>query len=784
MVAGHYKINVKTLVESVHRRGDLSVRTDEATDAREGIRAQRQVQQGRGDTYQREVAITHRFEGHGLVLDISGRADGCILEPPRIEVEEFKATRTDPSAFTTSQTSVHWAQLESYGAALGAAVEGCREVKLRLIYVHPDTLDQHAREHTVSLEVLTRRLTSTCDTFAAQVARMLAHRKARDEDLGRLRFPFGQFRPVQRRLANAVYRAFRDQQHLLAEAPTGGGKTLGCIFPGLKALAEGHLDRVVVLSSRTTGQRAVEEGVDLCMTGSPALRPITITAKDKVCLQQEMNCDPDVCRYAAGYYDRRDDAVRQLLDCRTRLDAERITKTARAHTVCPFELSLDVAQWCDVIIGDYNYVFDPIVRLNRLRGPIGDRTAVLVDEAHQLGDRVRTMLSTAVTRAELKAAADSTVAPMQQRIKALDRCLLDLRRQILGRSPGKDERFDVEIPLPERFTRAIDQLLDVSAGLTDGQRTDPFVLALLWSASRYKRALDWLPDAARTFVLRGVGRGITLEIRAIDPAPHIAATLEDYHASLRFSATLTPLALTNRQHGLPEQPELRLPSAFKPSQLGVFAVPDISTLYRDRRRSLDALVETIERCIAARGGNYLVVFPSFAYLAEAATRFEQRHVHRKVFRQQPSMTDQERKAFLDAFRAANRDAVGNAQPQLGFVVMGGIFAESVDLPGDALIGMIIVGIGLPPPDLERQCIARTFEPEGRAVAFDQPAMTRVVQAAGRLLRTESDRAVLCLVDPRYLDARYRAYFPTLWDVRVTPSASVASALHDFWQKTG
>lgn len=764
---------VKTFTEWTCRRGDIHFRYDAATDSAEGIEVQRRVQRDRGVGYQREVKLEHRVDVGGFSIELAGRADGVQREGVTPIVEEFKATRHAVAELHAQLGHLHLAQLKCYAAMLAAREPDVPAWGLRLVYVHPDTLMVTPFDSLEPRSALLEFLEDRCAEFGAWLAGERLHRSCRDAQLTAVAFPHAAFRPAQRRLASAVYRSLRDRRALLMEAPTGCGKTVATLFPALKAMAEGRQDRVVYLTARTTGQRAAEDALGL-IHGRARFRQVTLTAKQQICFMPEPVCDPELCRYARGYYERRPAAVRELLDGGM-MDRARIEAVAAAHTVCPFELSLDAATWSDVIVGDYNYVFDPVVRLQRLRGLFAEPAALLIDEAHQLADRTRAMLSTVFPRATVRAALrEDLPAILERGLRSLDRRLLALRREAQreGEHPSRD--FEQEIACPDRLVAAAATLIGEIRERVDELSMSAALSELTFALWRLVRAADWYDQDRFVTVLRSRGREVGLELVCLDPSAHIAERLGEFAGSVRFSATLSPPRVFQALHGVSGEPAVQLPSPFPAEHLDVAIVPDVSVLYRDRERTLDAVADLIATVVSARPGNYLVALPSYAYLGRAADAFAARHPEHPIDVQAADSTPEDRQAFIGRFTGGN-------VPRVGFVVMGGVFTESVDLPGEALIGVVVVGTALPPRSLERERIARANGPElGFTVAYQQPAMTRVVQTAGRLIRSASDRGVLCLVDRRFLAPEYQRFFPPHWRPTTVPARRLPGHLRRFW----
>ncbi|MYD98540.1 MAG: ATP-dependent DNA helicase [Gammaproteobacteria bacterium] len=760
------RIGVKELAEFVHRKGDLHYRYQSSTLAEEGIARQKDYQESRGGSYQREVRVSATFGD----LEISGRIDGW--DPEARLVEEVKTTRVDPKELHAHAGDANLAQLRLYGAMLVLADESLDGLRLRLVYLHPTRPGETTFEETAHRDELIGYFETTCAIFAAWITTVRERLAERDRQLAALNFPYGDFRADQRRVAKHLFRAFRDGEHWLVEAPTGSGKTMAGLFAALKAMGAGALDRLAFLTSRTTGQRAAEEAladVVEVLDGEPALSAVTVTAKDRICFNPGAPCDPGQCDYAKGYYDRMPAARRQLLGggLVRRADVE---VAAREHRVCPFELSVDVMAWSDVVVGDYNYVFDPVVRLGRVENPPFSRVGLIVDEAHQLGDRVRDMLGATLSRRSVKSALDESGLP-----EPLARCLRSIDRALaaLGSASSSEQ---VEIPKPAALLRALDRLsAAVTETAVDLQRL-PASQAAVFEAGRFGHLSEIAREGTVHYTASGTRRELAVQLVCTVPGHHIRECMARFHGSARVSGSLTPAGLFQRIHGAAEPDNVVVsPGCFPPENLGVYLVTDISTYYRDRQRTLPRVAEVIEGVCSQTGGNYLVALPSFEYANAVAGAMEGVADCRC---QRPGMSLAERDEFIAWLSERNTG-------RTGIVVMGGVFAESVDFDGGALDGVIVVGAGLPPQSLERDLVAADnvklgIADDGDEIAYRQPAMTRVVQAVGRVVRSVEDRGVAVLIDPRFARPAYRAFMPARWQTGTVRSDSVAAELGVFW----
>ena len=788
------RLGVKELAQFVHRHGDIHYRYEYSALAQEGIARQQDYQRDRPSSYQCEVSVKATFGA----LVVSGRIDGW--DPAAALVEEIKTTRADARELHARIGSVNTAQLKLYGAMLVLTDPTLGPLRLRLVYLHPDKPTEIVVEERLSRRELVEFFETTCAAYARWMAWTDSRLARRDERLRSASFPHGEFRVGQRDVAKALFRGFRDGTDWLVEAPTGSGKTIASVFPAYKAMGAGHLDRVVFLTSRTTGQRAAETAFH--EAAGDAAVAVTITAKDRICFNPGMPCDPDLCEFARGYYDRMPAARRELLGGGV-ADRALVEHVAREHCVCPFELSLDAAAWADAVIGDYNYVFDPVIRLKRLDNERFRRIGLIVDEAHQLGDRVRDMLGMRLRRSVVKAAIEEPgiSASLAKGLRSVDRALAKLSktdvaagalsrgargarpsqegalsRGARGARPSQEGEPDAEreVAWPDGLARAIDRFLGTFAETPLEPDELPALSEAHFDLLRFRRACDWAEEGAFHCLGRNEGRRFEVEIVCTVPSRHIQEILAPFHGSARLSGTLTPASVFQRIHGFGEESDaLSTRGLAFPEQLDVLLVPDLSTFYRDRQRTMPDLVRLIHGVCEATPGNILVAFPSFAYAHAAAEVFD----HPGLRCQEPDMTLTDREEFIAWINEPDAGRVA-------FVVMGGVFAESVDYDSHAVRGIVAVGVGLPPRSLRRDCIAadsvaNDIAEDGFEIAYRQPAMTRVVQAVGRVARGDS-RGVAVLVDPRFGEPGYQSFMPNWWQPRFVRAGAAPGEVADFW----
>ncbi|MCR9278977.1 MAG: hypothetical protein NXH85_13475 [Pseudomonadaceae bacterium] len=796
------QLSVTALAERLFRSGDIHASLDGRATTEEGLRTHSIVQKRRklefGDSFTSEVAVFGRSQG----VSVSGRIDGLLKQGENWIVEEYKTTRIASDELLAHVGAVHWAQVTLYAGLLPEAPDS---LCLRLIYIHPDSLVETVREQSLLRSQCAEFVLQALHRWALRLAEHAAYVRQRNTGIAAMVFPFGAFRRNQRALSGTVYNAVRKSASLLLEAPTGAGKSVATLFPAVKTLLDGAADQLFYLTSRNTGKQAPLAAQALLARAGGTIRCVEITAKQDICFVDGTPCTPDECEFARGYYDKLPAALADALE-QDVLNRGAVEAIASEHVVCPFELSLDAALWCDLVVCDYNYLFDPLVRLQRFSGP--QQAVLLIDEAHALTSRVRDMYSAELTRGEVKSAtrqAQSFSALLAKAFASIDRAFA---KRLKGVPRGSQELVDVDGDDWSSLGRAFDKLRDAltmlanddgqggaldqapepgqidmvnehSLSTSDAQRLWPDELQkAVFNALRFARALEWA-EAERYLGVIDRRQTDVLQIRCLDSAPQIAEILSQFQANVRFSGTLAPLSLSQRSHGqhdLPDAQAVSVATPFTEDALLVAIVSDLPTRYRQRSGSLTQLVELAVAMSKERPGNYLLALPSFAYLEQVHEAFERDSPHTTLLVQTRDMAFDERARFVDALRDESR-------PQLALVVLGGVMTESLDFSGAALLGAMIVTVGLPPPDPIRDAISEHFTADGHdgfAAGYLFDAMSKTLQAAGRVLRSPDERGVVVLVDDRYARASYQSYFPSHWQPRVMRSHQLPATLRSFW----
>ncbi|MSU35639.1 MAG: ATP-dependent DNA helicase [Pedosphaera sp.] len=769
-------ISVRELVEFICRTGDLGGRGEFVGPARAlaGVRGHQRVQGARPAGYAKEVTLAHSVVVDDFTLQIKGRIDGLLHDGETLWLEEIK---TVAGAWGAQANPLHWAQGKIY-AFIYAHQQDLPGLEVRLTYLDLDTeLATEFRERfsRAELEAFFARVTSEyLDWARAQ----FDWRRERDASIAPLAFPFAAYRPGQRAFAVAVYRTLARAGTLFAEAPTGIGKTVSVLFPAMKALGERRIAKIFYLTARTTGRAVAEKALaDLRLAGLRC-RSVTLTAKDKICFNNGRPCDPALCPFAVGYYDRNKSAMREALQ-QEALTRSAIEEVARRHTVCPFELSLDCALWVDVVIGDYNHVFDPAAKLKRFFGEETGDYAFFIDEAHNLVDRAREMFSADLRKDAVLATRRSIQEALPACAKALGKVnsfLLKLRKEE-GAAEGQ-----VRKELPEELLPALRKFLKEAEVWLAQNRPAPFreeLMDLYFTVNAFLRTAD-LYDERFVTLLEGDRDLLRLRLFCLDPSRLLREALDRGKAAVFFSATLSPLDYFRQLlGGDAADSTMQLHSPFPPAHLRLLIEDGIQTNFKSRGSSYDAVAHSIAALVAGRNGNYLVYFPSYHYLGEVLARFHELHPTVLTRLQTPAMSDAERDRFLASF-IAEPD-----QTQVGFAVLGGVFGEGIDLVGERLVGAVIVGVGLPQLCRERDLMRDFFEQRyggGFDYAYTFPGMNRVLQAVGRVIRSEIDRGVVLLVDARFRELRYLQLFPAWTHPECVRGAEeIAEKVGSFWK---
>jgi DNA excision repair protein ERCC-2 len=778
------KIAVRSLVQHMLRSGDLELEFMGSSRAIEAIRAHRKIQKSRPENYVPEVPVSFHIETEQFILTVSGRIDGVYHNTSTpgtdgVIIEEIKTTRRNLEHYQQQEDPQHWGQAKSY-AYLYAIENSLDAIEIQVTYHRLDTGETR--------EFKRRFLTSELEEFFQDlVARYLKWARTlsnwcqqRDQSIGRMEFPFAVYRPGQRQMSVEIYRTIRNSGQLVVQAATGIGKTMAAVFPAVKAIAEGLNQKVFYLTARTTGRTVAEKALDVLRKRGLKIKSLTLTAKDKICFNPERNCTADECTYARGHYDRINQALAHMFQ-QDAFNRDAIEQVAQNHRVCPFEFSLELSLWADFIICDYNYAFDPRVYLRRFFLEESEAYTFLIDEAHNLVDRAREMFSAEIFKQpflDVRRAIKPELPQIYKSMGQINTWMLSALKKCQESGGPRSERHPPEnlYPLLRTFLRLTERWLSLNIKTPFREK----LLELYFTVSGFTRIAEQYDDTYATF-FEPLKKDLKLKLFCIDPSIQLNEALKRCKAAVFFSATMTPAAYFKNIFGCEAfAKNLVLPSPFPAENLGLFIAGSPSTLYRQRDRTAPQITQSLLTFVKHKKGNYLLFFPSYEYMMMIYELFASESPENDTMVQKPYMAEFERDAFLARF------ARHNPQTLVGFAVMGGIFGEGIDLLGDRLCGAAIVGVGLPGITPERELIREYFTNTigtGFEYAYLYPGINRVLQAAGRVIRSEDEHGVVLLIGRRYGTVRYRSLLPNEWrPVTVRNEEQLKQELERFWNE--
>lgn len=799
-------LSVRELVEFVLRSGDIDSRraTGGKKEAmQEGSRLHRKIQRRMGATYQAEVAMKHRVEEEKFQIFIEGRADGVIEEPQGWVIDEIKCMYMDISRLE-APVPVHLAQAMCYAHFL-CIEKGLSCVGVQLTYCQMETEEIRRFREEKTAEELKVWFDGLIKAYRKWADYQYEHYRRRQESLKKLEFPYP-YRKGQKELAVDVYRAIVRKRNLYIQAPTGIGKTLSVLFPSLKAMGEGHGDKLFYLTAKTITRQAAREGLDILLKGGLAFSSVVITAKEKLCFLERAECNPLVCPYAKGHFDRVNEAVFAVICREMSIGRETILAYAKEYQVCPFEFCLDVSLWVDAVICDYNYVFDPNVRLKRYfaEGKKG-KYLFLIDEAHNLVSRAREMYSAVLVKEDVLAVRRLVKERSPKLGRLLDACnktLLEMKRQCES-YVVLNEINSLALQVMKIFSE-LEVFMEEDTEFADRDR----VLDFYFQIRDFLNIFEQMDDGYRIYSQMLADGRFQVRLFCINPSGSLRACMDQGISTILFSATLLPMPYYKELlSGEPEGYAIYAASPFAQEKRLLVVARDISSRYsRRNQKEYQRAAAYVEKIAGGRKGNYMVFCPSYQYMKELAQAIEEQNgggegagaAGFRLLLQESRMDEGEREAFLQEFLSEKRaggEAVlsegsrfrkpGGDKSLVALCVMGGIFGEGIDLKEESLIGVIVIGTGLPMVCAEQEILRAYFEEKqkpGFAYAFQYPGMNKVMQAAGRVIRTVKDEGVIALLDERFLWPDYLALFPQEWaNYQTVTLQTVEQAVKAFWE---
>lgn len=772
-----YRLSVRELVEYSLKSGDICLGFTGMGRLLEGTMGHQTLQSQEGENYSSEVPVSYTLEGKNVSLEVSGRIDGILKEEDGITIDEIKTTHRNIEEIDKPISSLHLAQAKCYGFIYGSQ-SGLESIKIRLTYYNTETEKIKRFLYSCSIIELREYFYDLAGKLLDWYEIFCSWKALRDKSITELEFPYDSYREGQRSLAVGVYRTIMDGTKLFIQAPTGIGKTSGVLFPALKAMGEGLTSRLFYATAKTITRTVALEAIDRMRQKGLHIKTVVLTAKEKLCFKEECRCDGEYCQFARGYYDRIDQAIEDIYkeDSFTR---EKIEQYARKYHICPFEFSLDLSLWADCIICDYNYIFDPRVQLKRFFMEKGDYT-LLVDEGHNLVDRAREMYSADIDKKEvleLKRAVPKELKELKASVSKINEAMIDMRKECDSSKDGSlvNKEYPKEfIKLLRAFIREGDNVLSHNIHLDFKEQ----LVDLYFKAASFIRVSEIYDEAFVTYMEKD-RNNLKIKLFCIDPSRLLKSAMEKQRSAIIFSATLSPTDYyVTMLGGDNDSRTLVLPSPFPQDNLCLIVNDKHSTRYKEREKSLDSIAKDISSVIEGRKGNYLVFFPSYSYMEQVYERFKELCPEHDTVIQTPDMDEEGKENFLRLF--------SDSESITGFGVMGGMFSEGIDLTGDRLIGCIIIGVGLPKLCLERNIIRDYYNKKnskGFEYSYIYPGMNKVLQAAGRVIRTENDRGIVMLIDDRFSTGVYKRLYPKEWKpVRYKTNEELRNIISGFWKE--
>ena len=772
------RISVRNLVEFILREGDIDNRKAGLPDKEAmqlGGRIHRKIQRQMGSDYHAEVPLKITVPCEGFAIQIEGRADGIQKTADGVVVDEIKGVLRELE-YIEKPVGVHLAQAKCYGYIYGKQQE-LDSITVQMTYCQMETEEVKRFQETFSIEELERWFFDIVMQYEKWARFQIEWRQTRDATIKEAEFPYP-YREGQRELVTSVYRTILRKKKLFIQAPTGVGKTMTTIFPAVKAVGEGLGDKIFYLTAKTITRTVAEQAFQILKKNGLQYKVATLTAKEKICFCEKAECNPDVCPYAKGHFDRVNDAVYEMITTMEEMSRENIETQAKKHSVCPFEMGLDVSLWVDAIICDYNYVFDPNAHLKRFfsEGKKGEYL-FLIDEAHNLVERGREMYSAVLYKEEflqMKKAVRYESVKLTRQLEGCNQMLLEMKREC--------QTYKEYNSISHFALKLLNVMNGLQKLLEEKEQVDEEVLEFYFHVRNFLNIYEEVDENYVIYTELEEGGDFKLKLFCVNPAVKLQNFLSQGNSTVFFSATLLPIRYYKRLLSVEtDDYAVYAHSPFKEANRLLVLGQDVSTKYTRRGYEMyERFAIYIKNVMQAKPGNYLVFFPSYRFMEEVRETFERYRTEEMCCMiQEQNMNEQDREAFLQEFEAEIEGSLA------GFCVMGGIFSEGIDLTKERLIGAMIVGTGLPQVCNEREILKQYFDRHGENgfdYAYLYPGMNKVLQAAGRVIRTEEDKGVIALLDDRFAGRRYLEIFPREWrKLTYCNVKTIGEKVEQFWE---
>ncbi len=746
------KLSVRELVEFVYKSGDINVKNLNLDRAMEGIKAHKILQNQMGDNYRKEFYLKNEFILNGITFFVEGRADGILIEDDEITIDEIKSTYTNLNLINDEYNTAHMAQVKCYGY-MYALLNNLEKLNVQIRYYNLDTKETKTIKQEFSTEELNTFFYNLLNIYIDWAETIIQLRKERDRTIQNINFPFENYRKGQRDFSVAVYLTIKKGKKLFAQAPTGVGKTISVLFPAIKSMYKKDA-KIFYLTAKSSTKTIAFNTVKMMHEKGLNLRATIITAKEKTCFMDEVKCEPDYCPYAKGYYDKLNTPFRETIKSNCMYDREFIEALAKNHELCPFELSLDLCYMSDIVICDYNYYFDPRVSLKREDVLNKDKDILLIDEAHNLEDRARNMYSPEIIKEEFY-----EVYKIVKSEKSISKELFNINKKFIDIKKNTNEAQILK-DTPEELINSLRKFVTAAEKYFNDRKNEkvPDELTDIYFKSIFFLKISEVADDNFCYYADTANNKIMVKLFLIDPSHVLNEIEKNAWSSIFFSATLTPLKYFRYMLGGAEGDYiLKICSPFDMENLNLMITSDISMKYTKRDSNIEKACEYINALVTEKKGNYMIFFPSYYFMNKVYAIYESLYDTSNITLQSQGINEEEQNDIIKKFE--------NERSVVLFTVVGGIFSEGIDLPLEKLIGAVIIGTGIPQISFERNIIKAFFDEKmnsGYDFAYKYPGFNKILQSAGRVIRTEDDKGTVLLIDSRLCQNTYLKLFPDHW----------------------
>jgi DNA excision repair protein ERCC-2 len=796
------KLSVRKLIEFILRSGDLnnkfksSVRAVEGTKVHQKLQRQYKLQAEKKkdiEKYESEVFLNYEIEYKEFKFVIDGRIDGVITKKNFTIIDEIKTVAVPLEFISENYNPLHFKQAECYGY-IYAMQNNLKYIIIQLTYYNINDHSTKFIKREFELEDLEKIFMDVLKKYYKWVKFKVEWYVKRNLSIKNMKFPFKNYRKGQRNIAVAVYNTIRNGKRLFIQAPTGIGKTISTIFPSLKAISQGLTSKIFYLTAKTITSSAAEDTIKTMLRLGLRLKVMVLTAKEKLCFKESVNCNPEECEFAKGHYDRVNEAIFSIINDNDFITRDIILKYSHEFKVCPFEFSLDIALICDLVICDYNYAFDPLVYLRRFFDEGAKDYVFLIDEAHNLVDRSRDMFSAEIYKKDflnVKSCFNQD-KKLLKNLNKINTYMLKLKREFknsFSNVPSEDLIYSKGniCVRKEKFIKLCGMMRSLSLNLEEwiiknnSHKDYEDVVDLYFKINSFIKIAEFYDENFVTYI-ENIEKDIKIKILCLDSSHLLDKSMKRAKASILFSATLSPMKYYKEVlGGSKEDYNITMQSPFESKNRELLIARNISTIYKDREKSIIPIIKYINEVVNCKKGNYIVFFPSYQYMNKVYEIFTKLYPNVRTTIQKLGMDEEEKQEFMSNFKENIKDVF------VAFAVLGGMFSEGIDLKGKKLIGTIIVGVGIPGICVERDVMKNHFKKKnsfGYEYAYMYPGMNKILQAAGRVIRTENDRGVILLIDRRFVTQSYKKLFPREWYPNhiVDSTKDVKNILYKFWNE--